>query len=440
MKPVGSLFDKPRLAHKISRPVSVSERNKLALKPTEKPTFGDEDKRDDEYYEEYDDTPVVASSTTTTTTKAPSTTRGYVPRLKSTTTSTTTKKPSTTTTLPATAQDIEYYDDEYYDTVTPSMAIESTSHLSPKEDRAALFNNRFRTANDNSQPSSSTGSPSVIDNFRLNRFKSPNEKTLNQTSKRDQKPLAPYFEELSTSNPSTTKKFLPSLNSNSKKFANQQTQFESTTTETPKLSTPYNLIHQKFFVRNNEQIEAEILDDKDQKSVVRVVKRPFLPSRGGNPYKGRGLQPVGPASQSGQLLDNNSPHFTAPDSEVSTLTYENPPRINDQHLPYNQQPFLIHSNQQYRGDNHKTTLEDIYNEEYDVELNDALNPMLKPLTSSRGISGFSFSSLPNDEKDGFKSQSQQSFQKAVAPQTTSTSTTTTVEPPQYEYEDVEYEY
>jgi hypothetical protein len=63
--------------------------------------------------------------------------------------------------------------------------------------------------------------------------------------------------------------------------------------------------------------------------------------------------------------------------------------------------------------------------------------MLKPLTSSRGISGFSFSSLPNDDKDGYRSQSQKSIQKTEAPKTS----TTTSEPPQndYEYEEV-YDY
>lgn len=423
LRPVGSLFDRRRVPPKISRPVPLSEKNKFAYVSKEKVI--DDKKNDEEYYEDdYEEAPIASSTSTTSTTTAKPTTTKYSPRLKTPTTPIASRKTTTSTTLtPITAQEIEYYDDEYYDTVTTTVKPSVIS--SPKEDRAALFNSRNRHTNEHSTPAvPSAVAPNVasqaatLENFRLNRFKSPNEKHLNQSR---QTPT-PYVEESSTLPPPTyvtSRKPLPAI-SNSKKFANQQTVFEFTTTETPKpitQSIAYNLNQQRLLNRNSELPESNI-DERDVKSIVRIVKRPFLPSRGGDPYKGRGLKPVGQQFQDDSLTNNDNLQFTAPGADTSAT-------VNAQEFPTNPQ-------------HHRTTLDDIYNEEYDVEINDALNPMLKPLTSSRGISGFSFSSAPIDERDALRSHSKKSIQKAEAPKITTTTTTT--ELPQYEYEDVEYEY
>jgi len=444
----GGVYDRSKATpSRFTRPVPI---NKFSYTSTEKPIVQEQSKQKqpeaEEYYDEYED--VKASSAKPSL--PPSPTTSAKPIFTTTTTHRTTTSPTTTTTtteaprLPqilinkglfqkykvgtqttaktstTTAADSEYYEDEYYDTVTQAKVtvIASPTTAAPiKEERVSLFSSRNKLYDKNNLDnlavkSSTATTPIAIDSVtRFNRFK--NEKqTTTQTNPPSQ---LPYSEQNQLSTLFPTRKPQPSISKDSKKFANKQTQFEqSTTTEQ---SPGFNIRNADGFI--NKLVDP--IDDRDQKPVVRIVKRPFLPSRGGNPYKARGLQPVG--------------GIFAQQLEATAEKHESPAASSN------------------NNNQHRTTLDDIYLEDYDIDLNDALNPNLKPLTSSRSaVSGFSFSSLPFQEKEKTIASKNSIPQKLPSlptitkPTTSTTSTTstskpfTTVEPiHEYEYEE-EYEY
>lgn len=390
---------------RVSRPVPLSEKNKFAYKASEAPNSNVRDetkgKYDDEY-NDYEDDILVSSSTSTT---APSTAKAFsYPKPKAASSLSTTAK---TTTTPAIDEitEVEYvYEDEYEDPPTQKPIIEtSTSSIKPKYDRDTFFGNRV--------PSSSTVAPKLTtttsvtptttattvasspDSFRLNRYTSNNSKeNIQQQTYVDplvKKPSIPSI--------------IPNGNAN-KKFANKQTVFDAVTQETPIKFNNFQTAYNNRNLESKQSIESinESKEQQPQKMTVKVYKRPFLPSRGGEPYKARGLQPVGILAEQQQRQSEENVNRKQPET-------------------------------------HKLTLEDLYNEEYDVDLNDALNPMLKPLTSSRNVHGYP-SQTSNADPQRSETQRISSKVDHVAAKPTQLSSKTTSAQPEYYDDELEYAY
>lgn len=210
------------------------------------------------------------------------------------------------------------------------------------------------------------------------------------------------------------------LNKNPHRFAAPVPSAVPDTRPTSKLNTKYQTSgratagssSEEYFEPNASEETAaasESAAPPSRQQTVRVVKRPFLPSRGGNPYLPRGLKPLGPVERDVYADEDTTSHldlgptisgaklleFHPPlvsreptiSTTTSTTTTTSEPTYQHQQQ-YQQQPLQ----QQTLDPNRK--LEEIFSSELDVTLNDALNPTLKPLSRSSPI-GFSFKYSPS---------------------------------------------
>lgn len=148
---------------------------------------------------------------------------------------------------------------------------------------------------------------------------------------------------------------------------------------------------------------------KHTRPYVRIMKRPFLPSRGGSPYLPRGLKPVGAGITTTEYTTTEGYHNAAAKMPLANLGNgqyyaQNVPiaRINSNHAygqqqhPRGQLPLQLPSPQPNAAsitssdvrtstqppqiESPRSPLDEIFNSDYDVTLNDALNPTLKPLS------------------------------------------------------------
>ncbi|KAF5304760.1 hypothetical protein FQA39_LY09537 [Lamprigera yunnana] len=140
--------------------------------------------------------------------------------------------------------------------------------------------------------------------------------------------------------------------------------------------------------------------EKEQRDSVRVVKRPFLPSRGGNPFSTRGLQPVG-----AKALD-----VVQYDSETTTESYqqkENKPKgYNSRQFPtenkstatYDDDDLYIKDSDRNNNEQSKKEYSDLTEEKEDFKplpTLDKVGNRLKSGTSLDANNKEEFKSLPS---------------------------------------------
>lgn len=332
VKPSGStIYDRPRAAPRINRPVPLNEKNKFSYvnpEPAKKKpstTSAPVQEAEPEYYDEYEDEPKKPAPVVVDKRKAtePSTSRGRVTyddrRLSA-------------------SSDVVYYDD----VIVPkeSLPLKPAPGNVKKPDGVERVNSR-----DNSE--------------LANRY---NDKirSTQRVSKPEYEEEEQPVERPKSRTPAPAK---PSTNIyNNFKNKKQQPLQQSTTVESRKGTSPDQT--PRDYEEANRPAEVP-------KPITRSTKRPFLPSRGGNPYAARGLQPVGVAKQ------NQQPRPAAPESPERPAPF----RIDVDSSP--PQPSTSRPAQNGNtNDNRVKTLDQLYDEEFDVTLNDALNPTLKPLTRS----------------------------------------------------------
>ncbi|XP_037038201.1 serine/arginine repetitive matrix protein 2 [Bradysia coprophila] len=445
-----SVFNRPRVAPKISRPVPLNEKQKYDYKKSESApvTAGEKD----DYYDEYEDElpPQKTSSKTEVRPQAQHKSRTIVaPPGRN-------PRPSIKDEIPKE----EFIEEEYDDVIESEQEQETSPEVKPisksdtKPSRVTApdqdLNTQMRrnTANDNNDRAPVPSGPSTVqseqqqrnrDRFR-NSFRPQHRQTTEDTPKEPvQVPLddrgrnddrSRNNQKQNSDQQNFRTKSRNNFRSNVKEVRPSiieaptavDEDFDSTPKEIPQKSpiyVPYKpstsrlpptakdispQVHvepplideapRRAPTYKNQQLPPtgtdSLNDDIEVRPAVRVVKRPFLPSRGGSPYLPRGLRPVGSseeetyniASSKEQLHDDSrQPEEHIPPQSTRTVNYDQ-----RQHFPgpLTTQPPQV--------DPPKDPLEHIYSE-YDVTLNDALNPTLKPLVTSRGSPiGFSLNS------------------------------------------------
>lgn len=428
-----SVFNRPRIPPKINRPVPLNEKQKYDYKKSESASVAPIETNDkDEYYDEYEDEvpPPKTPSKTEVRPQAQHKSKTVV-------------APPSRNLRPIVKDEPpkeEFIEEEYDDIVEPEPVVKPIAKVETKPTKVTAPDQDVplqtrRNTNDNSDRPSVPSGPSQTEQQQKNRDKfrnsfrsqsrQPIEDTPKETvpvlsderSRNSQKQISEQqssrpkprnnyrsngkdrpsivqvptaadedFDSAPKDVPQKSPIYVPYKPSTSRlpptaKDVSPQLHFEPPLVdETPRRSQP---------IPPSAPSGTESLnDDIEIRPAVRVVKRPFLPSRGGNPYLPRGLRPVGSSEEETYNVASSKEHDNSRQPEEHT-----PPQPT-RNVNYDQRQHFPGplTTQPPQVDPPKDPLEHIYSE-YDVTLNDALNPTLKPLVTSRGSPiGFSLNS------------------------------------------------
>lgn len=430
-----SVFNRPRIPPKISRPVPLNEKQKYDYKKNENPSVPSSSANDKEdYYDEYEDEqppPPKAQAKSEVKPQAQHQSKTIVaaPARNS--------RPSVKEDIPKE----EFIEEEYDDTVEsddydrsrqdarPISKLESYQSKSTGPGQDSSVQAR-RNTNDNNDRSSSPSTlqsdqQKIREKFR-NNFRSQSRQPIEDTPKEP----APVVDDRGRNNQkqnnndqqNVRNKFRNSYRPNVKEVKSSVIQTPTAADEDiesiPKDVSPKQSIYLPYKPPNSRfpptakdispqiDIEPPLFDEtpkreqnqKNQQSppsavdslndnvevrhAVRVVKRPFLPSRGGNPYLPRGLRPVGSSEEDSYNIASSKEQQNENVRQPQEPIQQQQPVRNTNYDQRHHFPGPL-TTQPPQVDPPKDALDQIYSE-YDVTLNDALNPTLKPLVSSRG--------------------------------------------------------
>lgn len=248
IKPTGvsSIYNRPRTAPKIRPPVPKNEQEKFAYKTvpnTEHTPTTKDASLDEEYYEDYEEEPAAKKPATALVNRKSETPEPRRPFFKqsASTRDEVKNKTDTMASRPRGYSPKRPQDDEEEEVERPNF-------------RRPFKRPKYGADKNGRYGSSNRKRPMIVDEYY---DEEEEEKVLAKDKSKKNKDMS-LESTTSTSTTSTTTTVAPTT---------------TTTTTVAPLTT---------------------VSPKDRhEGVVRVVKRPFLPSRGGNPYVSRGLQPIG---------------------------------------------------------------------------------------------------------------------------------------------------
>lgn len=243
-----SVYDRPRAAPKIRPPVPKNAQDKFAYKPVAAPSTESKHKDvvEEEYYDDYEEEAPVARKPTAAANRKP----------------------------------------EANDSKRPaSKARDEQPKETPKQEGAPSRPRGYSSKRPDDDLYEDTGRPNLKRPLKRPKYNSDGRFAPSGNRKR---PVVEDYYEEEYEDEAKTIKPLPELPLEEDKPLRSK----HSTTEQPAVSSTTKATTTTI-ASTTVVTDSPTTKELRPEHVVRIVKRPFLPSRGGNPYAARGLQPVG---------------------------------------------------------------------------------------------------------------------------------------------------